>query len=111
MFHLNRIHSSAILMQAARTFRTEITGIQHTPQGAEFAKALADATIHGETPDMIASQVIKAMGGDEKLALSLLSATQCLAIEEVSKAVAHTRTLANGKTVNVKAYSRPERHQ
>lgn len=104
MNHLNRIHSTAIALQGARTFKTELAGIAKTPQCEEFTKALADATVHGETPDMIANQVIKAMGGNEQLALALLEAAHEGALEEVSKAMAHTRTLANGKMVNVKAY-------
>jgi hypothetical protein len=101
MNYLNRIFHAAIALQGVRTPAHEVYGIDKTPQGDEFAKALAEGIVFGLTPGEVVEQVTKAMCGNEQLALDLMIAT-----EEITKAhvEAHTRTLASGKVTNVHAY-------
>jgi hypothetical protein len=101
MNHLNRIFHSAIALQGVRTPHIEVRGIGKTPQGEEFAKALAEGIVYGLTPSEVVEQVTKAMCGNEQLALDLMIDT-----EEITKAhvEAHTRTLTSGKVTNVHAY-------
>jgi len=101
MNHLTRIFNAAMALQGIRTFRTEMAGIGKTLEGEEFAKAIAEAAIHGDQATDIVAQVVKAMTGNEEMALQLLEAVQEVAKAHIEQ---HTRTLPSGKTVNVKAY-------
>lgn len=101
MNHLNAIFSTAQRLQASRSFLRDLRGLDKTAEGAEFAKAIGEAAALGATPEDVVEQVVKAMAGNEGLALEIL-----MAVQEIAKAHVehHTRTLANGKTVDVKAY-------
>jgi len=101
MNHLTRIYTTAGQLQASRSFLKDLRGLGKTPEGVEFAKALAEGTALGASPMEVVEEVVKAMGGNQTIALEILGA-----VEEITKAMVgqHTRTLANGKTVNVKAY-------
>jgi hypothetical protein len=101
MNHLTRIFTMAGQLQASRSFLRDLRGLDKTPEGIAFAKALTDGAAEGVTPMEVVEEVVKAMGGDEGKALEILGA-----VEEIAKGMVgqHTRTLANGKTVNVKAY-------
>ncbi len=96
-----RLVTTAINLNANRSFIKDLHGFEKTPQGEEFAKAIAEAAVSGMPPEAIAEEVIKAMGGNETAALDLLQAVQEIAKAHVE---AYTRTLPNGKTVNVNAY-------
>lgn len=99
--HPARILSSAIRLQASRSFLRDLKGLGATSEGQEFAKAIAEAGVEGMTPAAIVEEVVKAMGGNENAALDLLQAVQEIAKAHVE---AYTRTLPNGKTVQVNAY-------
>jgi len=96
-----RILTTAINLQASRTFKRDLTGLGCTLEGQEFAKALAGGAAYGLTAEEIVEEVTKAMVGDQTLALELLEGVQTVAKAHVEQ---HTRTLPNGKTVSVHAY-------
>jgi hypothetical protein len=101
MNHLTQIFSTANRLQASRTFLRDLRGLDKTPEGIEFAKAIGNAVAFGASPQDVVEEVVKAMGGNEGLAMEVLESVQELAKAHVEH---HTRTLANGKTVDVKAY-------
>ena len=101
MNHLTQIFSTANRLQASRTFLRDLRGLDKTPEGIEFAKAIGNAAACGASAQEVVEEVVKAMGGNEGLALEVLESVQELAKAHVEH---HTRTLANGKTVDVKAY-------
>lgn len=96
-----QIVSTAIRLQASRTLKRDVAGLDKTHEGQEFAKAIAEGAAAGMTPQEVVGEVVKAMGGNQGMALDILTAVEELAKAHVEQ---HTRTLANGKTVNVKAY-------
>jgi hypothetical protein len=98
---LSRVFHTAVAFQGVRSFKNELHGMENTPQGQEFAKALAAAVIHGCPADGIVAQVTNAMGGNDDLAKKIFGEVLEIAKAQVE---AHTRTLPNGKMVNVHAY-------
>lgn len=101
MHHLNLIFSTAQRLQASRSFLRDLRGLDKTAEGIEFAKAIGEAAALGATPEDVVEQVVKAMAGNEAMALEVLGVVQEIAKAHVEQ---HTHTLANGKTVDVKAY-------
>lgn len=96
-----RIINTAIRLQASRTLKRDVMGLDKTQEGLDFAKAIAEGAATGMTPQEVVGEVLKAMGGNQGMALDILPSVEELAKAHVEQ---HTRTLANGKTVNVKAY-------
>lgn len=101
MSRFTTLFHATIALQGARNFKADhVVGLSSLPEGEELAKAFAESLVY-DGPESAIEAMMLGAGGNQDTVAALMGGIEELAKAHVER---HTRTLHNGKVVDVKAY-------